>query len=370
MARTLGTISADSHVNPPASIYAERVPANLRDRAPRVESRGDHEVLMFEGREQRFMALDSSAGKKVERKDLLQSTAKAERAGGWDPHARIPDMDHDGVDAEVLFGSGSGGGVTINTNDREMKFALMQAYNGWLSDFCAPYPDRLIGIAEIPHWDIDLAIAETKRAAKAGLRGVLLPAIPAAPGSPESDKAYVDPVYEPLWDTLEEMDMSVNMHLGTRPLTRGVEGYLLVNISCNKAMMAEPMTSLIFSGVLMRHPNLKAVSVESGIGWMAFLIPWMDSVWEKHRVHTASTLEEPPSFYWHRQVLGTFIDDLVGIQNRHVIGVENIMWSSDYPHINSSWPESQKYIDRHFEGVPDDERRKMVSENAAKLYKL
>ncbi len=164
--------------------------------------------------------------------------------------------------------------------------------------------------------------------------------------------------------------MSLNFHLGTKPITRGVEANLMISISCNKAMMAEPMTSLIFSGVLMRHPKLKAVSVESGIGWMAFLIPWMDHVWERHRYHTESPLEEPPSFYWHRQILGTFIDDIVGVQNRQIIGVENIMWSSDYPHINSSWPHSQEYIDTHFKGVPEDEKRKMIADNVANLYKI
>lgn len=370
MARTRGIISADSHVNPPPTIYAERISPHLRDRAPRVENRGDHEVLVFEGREQRFISLDSAAGTKFDEVKLAQKTAKSERAGGWDPHARIPDMDDDGVDAEVLFGSGAGGGVTIATADREMKFGLMQAYNDWLTDFCKPYPDRLIGVAEIPHWDIDLAVAEAKRARKAGLRGVLLPSIPATVGSPESDKPFIDPMYEPLWDTLEDLEMSVNFHLGTKPITRGVEANLMISISCNKAMMAEPMTSLIFSGVLMRHPKLKAVSVESGIGWMAFLIPWMDHVWERHRYHTESPLEEPPSFYWHRQILGTFIDDIVGVQNRQIIGVENIMWSSDYPHINSSWPHSQEYIDTHFKGVPEDEKRKMIADNVANLYKI
>lgn len=370
MARKNGIISADSHVNPPATMYYERVPAKLKERAPRVESRGDHEVLVFEGREQRFGGLDSAAGTKFDKVKLQQQKAKSERAGGWDPHARIPDMDQDGVDAEVLFGSGAGGGVTIATNDREMKFGLMQAYNDWIKDFCAPYPDRLIGVAEIPHWDMDLAVAETKRARKGGLRGVLMPAVPAMADSPESDKPYTDPWYEPLWDTLEEQEMSLNFHLGPRPVTRGLESHLMIGISCNKSMMSEPMTSLIFSGVLMRHPKLKAVSVESGIGWMAFLLPWMDHVWERHRYHTGSTLEEPPSFYWHRQIFGTFIDDVVGVKNRDVIGVENIMWSSDYPHINSSWPNSQKYIDNHFQGVAEDEKRKMVSENVANLYKM
>ena len=115
MARKNGIISADSHVNPPATMYHERVPANLKERAPRVESRGAHEVLVFEGREQRFGSLDSAAGTKFDKVKLQQQKAKSERAGGWDPHARIPDLDQDGVDAEVLFGSGAS--TTHNTKN-------------------------------------------------------------------------------------------------------------------------------------------------------------------------------------------------------------------------------------------------------------
>jgi predicted TIM-barrel fold metal-dependent hydrolase len=110
--------------------------------------------------------------------------------------------------------------------------------------------------------------------------------------------------------------------------------------------------------------------VESGIGWMAFLVQWMDATWHKHRHHTQSKLEEPPSFYFHRQVFGTFIDDVVGVRNRDVIGVDNIMWSSDYPHINSSWPRSREYIEKHFSDVPAAERAKMVGGNAARVYGL
>jgi predicted TIM-barrel fold metal-dependent hydrolase len=144
----------------------------------------------------------------------------------------------------------------------------------------------------------------------------------------------------------------------------------MVAISVNKTVMCEPIATFIFSGALQRHPNLKLVSVESGIGWMAFLVPWMDHVFERHRYHTKSELTEAPSFYFHRQVFGTFIDDVVGVRNRDIIGVENIMWSSDYPHVNSSWPSSREYIEKHFGDVPLEERRKMVHDNAAKLYRI
>ena len=363
-------LSSDDHVNPPPTIYAERLPKEFRDQAPRVETRGDHEVIVFEGKEQRMYLLSACAGVGEQDIETLAKTKEDGRKGGWDPAARLEDMDFDGVDAQVLFGSGDGGGIEMTTKHRSLRFAMMQVYNDWLTEFCGHAPSRLVGIGEIPIWDLDLAIQETKRCADLGLRGVLIPAIPAYADSPPGDKPYTDASYEPLWDALEDMDLAVHFHLGTLPLTRGLRQELMVHISVNKAMMSEPIASFIFSGALQRHPKLKIVSVESGIGWMAFLIQWMDATFRKHRYHLDSPLNEPPSFYFHRQVFGTFIDDEIGVRNRDVIGVDNIMWSSDYPHVNSTWPRSRESIARHFADVPDDERRKMTCLNVARLYGL
>jgi len=363
-------ISADDHVNPPPTMYAERLSAAFRQRAPRVERRDGNDVLVFEGTERPFGALEGSAG--VDSKDvtLLAKTKETGRKGGWDPHARIQDMDFDGVQAQVLFGSGAGGGVAIQCEDRALRVEMMRAYNDWIAEFCEPYSDRLIGIAELPVYDMDVALAEAARCAEIGLRGVLIPAVPAYEESPASDKPYTDSSYDRLWAALAEMNLPIHFHLGTRPITRGLQQEIMVNISVNKSAMAEPIASFIFSGAFQRHPNLKIVSVESGIGWMAFLVPWMDSVWKKHRYHTGSPLTEPPSVYFHRQVFGTFIDDVIGVRNRDVIGVDNILWSSDYPHVNSSWPTSREYVERHFADVPEDERRKMVCDNTARLYDI
>jgi len=370
MGTDMRIISADDHVNPPPTMYAERVPAQWRDRMPRIERRGDRDLLVFEGNERPISLLEGSAGVASKDVKLLAESKSEGRRGGWDPAARLEDMDFDGVDAQVLFGSGAGGGVAIRTLERPMQRVMMRAYDEWLAEFCRHSPQRLIGIGEIPVWDLDAALEEAQRCAALGLRGVLLPAVPAYVDSPPGDKAYLDPHYERLWAALADLNLPIHFHLGTRPVSRDVDKNLMVQISVNKTVMCEPIATFIFSGVLQRHPKLKLISVESGIGWMAFLIPWMDHVFERHRYHTKSLLSEPPSVYFHRQVLGTFIDDVVGVRNRDVIGVENIMWSSDYPHVNSSWPESRVYIEKHFGDVPPEERRKMVGGNAARLYGL
>jgi len=363
-------ISADDHVNPPPTMYAERVPEAWRDRMPRIERRGDRDLLVFEGNERPISLLEGSAGVASKDVQLLAKSKSEGRRGGWDPAARIEDMDFDGVDAQVLFGSGAGGGVALRTLERPLQLVMMRAYNEWLAEFCRACPQRLIGIGEIPIWDLDAALDEARRCAKLGLRGVLIPAVPAYADSPPGDRSYLDPGYERLWSALEDLNLPIHFHLGTRPVSRDVDKNLMVQISVNKTVMCEPIATFIFSGALQRHPKLKLISVESGIGWMAFLLPWMDHVFERHRWHTKSELSEPPSFYFHRQVLGTFIEDVVGVRNRDIIGVENIMWSSDYPHVNSSWPESRVYIEKHFGDVPSEERRMMVGGNAARLYGL
>ena len=363
-------ISADDHVNPPPTIYAERVPKQWRDRMPQVVRRGEQDFLAFEGTEKPFFLLDGAAGVDARDVTLLAKTKLDGRRGGWDPEARLVDMDFDHVDAQVLFGSGSGGGVAIRTLQRPMQQVMMAAYNDWLAEHCSASPTRVVGIGELPIWDIDASIAEAKRCVKLGLRGVAIPPIAAFPESPAEDKPYFHPSYDPLWAVLSDLNLGVHMHLGTRALGRGLEEHLMISIAVNKSAMCEPIAVFIFGGILQRFPNLKLVSVESGVGWMAFLLPWMDNTFDRHRYHTKSKLTEKPSFYFHRQVLGTFIEDEMGIRNRDIIGVDNIMWSSDYPHINSSWPESRSYIERHFCDCSDDEKRKMVGGNAAKLYGL
>lgn len=367
MTQRYRVISADSHVNPLPTMWAERLPSRFRDRAPRVERREGAEVVVFEGKEQRFSALSASAGTQNEKK--VASSFEEGRKGGWDAVARIDDQDLDGVDAEVLFG----GTTSFRTDDPELRFALIQAYNDWLGDFVETAPDRLIGVAEIPVWDLDFATAEARRAREKGMRGVMIPGIPTIQSAfsiSTPSRPYIDSWYEPLWDVLEDLEMPVHMHLGARPLTAGLETDMMIQSTVNKSMMSEPIASFIFSGVLQQHPKLHVVSVESGVGWMSFLVEWMDHVFERHRVHTPSPLRESPSSFFRRQVHGTFIEDQAGIRERHNIGMNCIMWSNDYPHSNSLWPHSQELIEKHFQGVPEEEKAQIVCGNAVALYGL
>lgn len=373
MTRSYQRISVGSHVNPPPTIWAERLPPRLRERAPTIVHRNHEkfgwiEMISFEGKEIPFNLISADAGRpSVDVVPIGKSFMDGLR-GGWDPLARLEDQDRDGVDAEVLLD-----GVTmLSTRDYELKFAMIRAYNDWLAEFCSNAPERLLGIAYLPVWDMRLAVDEAERARRMGLRGVLIPSIPGieTPYSMPAQFQYNHPSWEPLWAALESLDMPAHMHVDLGTIAKEFYTDTIILMCANKTMYSEPIAVFACTGVLERHPRLKLVTVESGVGWMAFFVPWMDLVFERHRHYTGYALREKPSFYFHRQVFGSYIQDVTGIRMRDVIGVGNILWCNDYPHVDGIWPDSTRSIEEHMAGVPTNERHAILAGNAVKLYGL
>jgi predicted TIM-barrel fold metal-dependent hydrolase len=353
-------ISADSHVNIPETAFAEYFPAHLKERAPRVERGADKDTVVFEGTRSDISLIAAVAGRPYEEYQRFATRLGEGAVGGYDPVERLKDMDVDGVDAEVLYGT-VGGGFLNQTDDPELKLALVRAYNDWLADYCRAAPERLIGLAEMPYWDLAQTLAETKRARDRGLRGIILPGVP-------WDHNYTEAHWEPLWDLVEDLDLPVHWHLGAKPITPRLAENMMIFNACQKSMLSEPIASVIYGSVLQRHPKLQVVSVEGGIGWAAFLVPWMDNVFRRHRHWQHSPLTEEPSAYFQRQVKLTFMEDAVGVRERHTIGLDCLMWASDYPHADSTWPHSQATIAEDFAGVPEAEVAQIVGSNAARLY--
>ncbi|HUY27155.1 MAG TPA: amidohydrolase family protein [Candidatus Binataceae bacterium] len=358
--------SADSHVIEPADVWTTRIEPRFADRAPRVVKRiADREGDFFvaEGLHPFPVAGFAVAG--VDPKQFGAAMAAGYpgvRPSAWDPVERLKDQDYDGVVGEVLYPSL--GMRLFQLEDGELRAASFRAYNDWLADYCAHSPRRLAGVAMISPDETDAGVAELERTAKKGLRGAMIW------GAAPAEKPYSDRAYDSFWAAAQDHAMPLSLHILTERRVGGelqsvMKGYPALHHSAERSL-----TELIFGGVLERYPRLKIVSVENDIGWIAHFLQRMDHSFSKYRYLEREAIPNPPSFYFRRQVHATFQDDRVGVITRGFIGTNALMWASDFPHSDSTWPNSREVIARDFEGVPDAEVRMMISGNAAEIYRL
>ena len=363
-------VSADSHVNPPKDLWTTHAPAHLKDRAPRVESTPQGDFWIVDSQVSGGIGLDASAGRKPEEFRPAGLGYKDMRPGSYDPKARLEDMDLDGVDAEVLY---FGGPVTSYAKDPELRTFVVRTYNDWMAEISKAAPTRLVGLAHIPLLDIAEGTAELARVAKLGLRGFHVDPFPDERGG----KALWDPAYEPFWALVEETALPISFHIvGPRnanvaqTFMNPTPGVKETFIAIAPISICEVVSTLVFTGILARHPRLRFVLVECGIGWIPYFVERMDQTFEKHRFWTKSVITEKPSTYWYGQGYATFIRDLAGVESRHRAGLRNIMWSTDYPHSDSTWPKSREALAEHFNGVPPAERALITGGTCAALYGL
>ena len=377
-------VDADAHVDPPHDMWREYLPANLRGLGPQIEEGEEHDWVVFEGKRRPLRMISNQAGRKG--KDFKMFGRLSEMRASWLPQQRLSDMDTDGIQAAVMFGGGP-----LGTTNSELYIASFEAYNRWLSDFCATDRKRLVGVAYMPMRTVEETLTLIRQAAKLGFRSINIPAFPqsadgiftsakiealataqvsALTGNPSGDRTYAQPEFDPLWAEIQELDLTVTIHLGGRIPRFGVQEHFLPDMVMSKLAMAEPIAIAIFGGIFQRFPKLRFASVESGVGWFAWMAEYMDRTWEKQRYWTNSKLTEKPSFYMDQNVYGSFINDRLGILCRNEPGGRNIMWSSDYPHSETTFPNSRDVIARDFVGVPDAEIRQIVAERARRLYSV
>ncbi len=342
-------------------MWAEFLAKEFRDQAPVIEHTDEGDFEVFEGQRRPLIALSNTAGRKPEEFTASVRRFSELRAGAWSPGPRVEDQDLDGVEAEILFGAAVG--APLQSSDGELTRAGYTAYNHWLADFCSYAPDRLIGMAYIPTDDPQGALIEIRDAAAHGLQGAVLPHQPAI-----ADWSAAE--WAPLWQTLVELDWPAHFHVGPRFGQTSGRSAFINGLVSSKLTMPLTLGALVLNGVLAAHPDLKIVCVEGQIGWIPFWKYYIDHVYEKHRWHQDLHLPELPSTYIERQMWFTFMEDPPGIEARYACGVERIMWSSDYPHSETTWPHSQKIIGDIFERVPENEVHKIVRDNCSALYGL
>ena len=353
MAQQERIISADSHL----AIKDEQFFAHLEKR---------HQNAILESRAETAKRMGSIM------RGLFQEQPwpAAGRPGEWNPTDRLADMDIDKVDAEILYSAVDAGVSFYGLKDGGRQ-AAFEAFNNAALEFASKDPKRLLPVYVVPVAEVSEAVSEVHRLAKAGARAIMLPLYPSDLGL----KPYWDRSWDPLWEAIQDAGLPISQHVGANSHLFGIlaqdqtpaKGIFQ---SLPPIFMAETVAGWIVSGLLQRFPGLKIVLVEAGLGWIPYFLQRLDRMVHRHGWNQMDMIPELPSTYWHRSMAATFEEDEFGIDNRDIIGVDNLMWATDYPHPDSTWPESQKVIQTHFEDVPLEDRRKIVGGNAAKFYRL
>ncbi|HUN50038.1 MAG TPA: amidohydrolase family protein [Candidatus Sulfotelmatobacter sp.] len=372
-------ISADGHIDLiwlPPDLFTGNAAAALRERMPYVvDGPNGKQWVSRNGAKFGLMNGMGSAGRQyvpgqIHRSDRMASTGLYEDGRNGirrltEPELRLKDQDRDGVQAEVIYGIL---GASMRLNDHEASAEVLRIYNEWLADFCRASPERLIGLANIPNHDMDVAVTEVKRAVRRGMRGLDVA------NRPDMTPLW-DPFWEPLWRIAHETGLPVHFHTigGRSPdyaklAPKVARAAAAAHISNFQMHMGYMLMSLMFSGALERYPNLKVVIGEAGLGWIPYVLDHMDLEWEDQFKDLELKLK--PSEYWYRQCYATYQTDRIGIMLIDELGEDNVMWGSDYPHPDGIWPDSQEYLARELGHLPAATRRKVTRDNAAKLYRL
>ena len=371
-------ISADCHIDLPwlpPDLFSANASKALKDRMPYVTD-GEKGPVWVSRNGGTFGLRNGmgSAGREyipgqIHRSDRMAAEGLYEDGKNGirrltDPALRIEDQDRDGIQAEVLFGI-LGAGQRLN--DPAAATEMMRIYNDWLADFCDTRPERFAGLASIPNHDMAAASAEIERVVKRGaLRGLEI-------ANSLDMKPLFDPDWDPLWQAVGESGLPLHFHtIGSKrpdfesmaPL-QGRQAHA-VYITGFQLGMARILMEIVYSGVLETYPALQIVIAESGIGWIPYLLERMDMEWEEQ--YKDLTLTMKPSHYWHRQCRATYQSDQIGLRLLDILGEDNIMWGSDFPHPDGLWPDSQAFIEKEPGHLPEATRHKIVCANAARLY--
>lgn len=372
-------MDADQHIYEPPTFWTSRMTGKFAEQAPHVvDFPPGGQAWVFEGGKWiRTIGLEVGAGRGyTEIKNYGHSYANTRR-GCYEAIERLRDMDIDGVDRSLIFPSN--GMAVRGIRDPELLLACTHAYNESIWDWCqAGDADRLIALNMIPDVDTGAALAELKWSLDTGFKGGMLTGWPSGSGRPQ-------PEDEPIWARAEEAGYVICLHTGgptsaergpTGPSIEGGEMRPPVRTADligpgKSSPKGTNVTWFVLSGILERYPHLKIALVETGSGWLPFYLEQLDDAFYRARTDPPfDQLTMAPSAYLRRQMWTTLQIDTVAIKNRHAIGIDRIMWTSDYPHsgYGSEWPSSRLFIEQQFRGVPEPELRRMLGENCAELF--
>jgi predicted TIM-barrel fold metal-dependent hydrolase len=378
-------VSADVHILEPRDIWEKHLPKKYADHAPKLVK--DHEggdAWQFSVGAPDPIGLVSTPGRRFEEFRWFGVTYEETRPGCWDGKERLRDMDIDGVDAEVIFPPQRTMGHWLSMPDEEVSMAGIDAYNEFIFDeFAAADPDRLIPCYQMPNLGVDTALKYLDKAIKKKAKTVVISSWP-------SGGENISPDDDRFWQACVDANMPVNIHISLMSRASGVKSYesgQKVTSGVGKGAGAANqravgamsgvftrttpvLVGFILSGALDRIPDLQIVLTEIGVGWVPHFIEQIDDRFWRNRGWGEIDIKEPPSYYWHKNFAATFMIDFSGIYQRHLVGVKNMMWSTDYPHHGNDWPYSRKTIGEQFTGVDGADRYDMLAGNAVRIFKL
>jgi predicted TIM-barrel fold metal-dependent hydrolase len=365
-------LSSDSHVFEPPDLWQTRIDRAFRDRAPRIEriDGGDY-IVVEKDQVLSGIGLISNAGARFAAPETISAEGRFEDVplGGHDPEQHLKDMTLDGVAGEVLYPSQ--GLFYFKVADPALMSAIFRAYNGWLAEFCRSDPARLKGIAMINLDDVADAIGELERAARLGLAGAMITEYPL------EERRYDQPEYDKFWAAAEALGLPLSLHTATRRQgrIRGAGDRTLRDASSRATKAFYPALSLcdmIFSGVFERHPGLTLAIVEFELAWAPHLLATMDYTYRERTGEAIYRFRNDmrPSDFFHRNVVLSFQEDAIGIRLRDVIGTDTLMWGSDYPHSESTFPRSRQILAEILAGVPEPDQAKIAAANTARVYRF
>ena len=385
-------ISVDDHVVEPPNVWVDRLPAKYRDIGPRVviaprgdmklvdgawvETPGDTDQMAawwhYEDHRYQLKQIIACPGVPPEEVSAIGVTYDDIAPGCFDPAARVADMERNHVEASLCFPNYPRfcGQLFNERSDRNLAKLCVEAYNDWMvEEWAGGSGGRLIPLCIVPLWDPHLAAAEIRRNAARGVRAVAWSELPNWLGLPSIHSGHWDPFFE----ACEETGTVISMHIGsgTRTVTTSPDAPTIVTanlIACNSV---SSMVDWLFSGKLAEFPNLKLLYAESQVGWIPYFVERADDTWQTHQWAQGETrLPEPPSTYYRRQIYSCFFKDTVGMDLLDRIGVDNVMFETDYPHQDGTFPHSLATAEKLFGHLDPDAKYKIARGNAIKLLDL
>ena len=366
-------ISQDDHVFEPQDLWTSRIDPEFKDRGPQIVRMDDGDWWCADGIKVLSAGAGSQAGRRFEEPEKLshEDYFANVRPGGYIPEEHVKDMEIDGLDVSIVYPT-VGNMMYQSQKDGRLLSAICKAYNGWVAEFCSPVPKRIKAIAMLNVDDVQDGVKELERSAKMGLIGAMITVYPT------EDRAYNSAEYDPLWAAAQDLQMPLSLHIASNrpgpeqefgdPAT--VRPALITNVDHWVRMS---LADIIFTGVFERFPKLQVGSIELELSWAPHFLDRMDYTYTQ-RVHPDwwYTFKNNmlPSDFFHRNVFMGFQEDALGVSLRHQIGVDNLQWGSDYPHIESTFPRSQEILEEILVDCTEEEKAKIAGGNAARVYRL